>query len=85
MCESKKIGVVAQSTMEAEYFGLLPCAKSIAWLRSMPIEMDFKQQGMTTIYEDNEATIEHTRPGKVTKRNRGTDTYNYETMGSRNM
>lgn len=70
MCESKKIGIVAQSTMEAEYCGLLPCAKSIAWLRSMLSEMNFTQQETTTIYEDNEATIEHVRSGKVTKRNR---------------
>lgn len=46
---------VTNSSAEAEYLALAPCASEIIWIRSMLHEMGIRFQNATTIFCDNEA------------------------------
>ena len=55
--KSKKQKVVALSSAEAEFRGILKGITEILWLRKLLDELDFSQTKPCKLYYDNEATI----------------------------
>lgn len=58
---SKKQPIVTLSTTEAEFVAAASCACQAIWLRRIFKEIQFKQQGATSIYCDNSLTIKLSR------------------------
>jgi hypothetical protein len=58
---SKKQPIVTLSTTEAEFVAATSCACQAIWLRRILEEIQFKQQGATSIYCDNSSTIKLSR------------------------
>ncbi|KAL9369366.1 hypothetical protein Peur_040565 [Populus x canadensis] len=58
---SKKQPIVTLSTTEAEFVAAASCACQAIWLRRILEEIQFKQQGATSIYCDNSSTIKLSR------------------------
>ena len=58
---SKKQPIVTLSTTEAEFVAAASCACQAIWLRRILEEIQFKQQGETSIYCDNSSTIKLSR------------------------
>nr|XP_034896856.1 secreted RxLR effector protein 161-like [Populus alba] len=58
---SKKQPIVTLSTTEAEFVAAASCACQAIWLRRILEEIQFKQQGATSIYCDNNSTIKLSR------------------------
>ncbi|KAK8571246.1 hypothetical protein V6N13_103375 [Hibiscus sabdariffa] len=54
---SKKQQMVALSTCEAEYIADAACTCQAIWLKNILDELNFAQEGPTTIYVDNKSTI----------------------------
>ncbi|KAL4367961.1 hypothetical protein GQ457_05G011320 [Hibiscus cannabinus] len=54
---SKKQQTVALSTCEAEYIAAAACTCQAIWLKNILDELNFAQEGPTTIYVDNKSTI----------------------------
>lgn len=52
---SRKQGVVATSTTDAEYIAAHDAAKEIVWLRQLLEDINFQQQGPTILFCDNAA------------------------------
>jgi hypothetical protein len=55
---SKLQKTTALSSMEAEYMAVSSTSQDVLWLRTLLMELGFKQNGPTTIYEDNKACID---------------------------
>ncbi|KAL9366567.1 hypothetical protein Peur_037766 [Populus x canadensis] len=58
---SKKQPIVTLSTTEVEFVAAASCACQAIWLRRILEEIQFKQQGATSIYCDNSLTIKLSR------------------------
>jgi hypothetical protein len=58
---SKKQPIVTLSTTESEFVAAASCACQAIWLRRILEEIQFKQQGETSIYCDNSSTIKLSR------------------------
>jgi hypothetical protein len=54
---SKKQGVIATSTTEAEYLAASIAAREIVFLRSLWYQLGYDQKSSTILYEDNNACI----------------------------
>ncbi|KAL4377055.1 hypothetical protein GQ457_02G041490 [Hibiscus cannabinus] len=54
---SKKQQMVSLSTCEAEYIAAAACTCQAIWLKNILDELNFAQEGPTTIYVDNKSTI----------------------------
>lgn len=54
---SKRQNIVALSTTEAEYIALSFATREVMWLRQLASEIDNKPLKATTIYCDNQSTI----------------------------
>nr|XP_027082202.1 uncharacterized protein LOC113704502 [Coffea arabica] len=54
---SKKQPIVTLSTTKAEYVATMVCACQVIWLRNIPDNLHFQQEGATTIYCDNSSAI----------------------------
>jgi len=67
---SRRQECAALSTTEAEYMALCAAAKEVAWLRGLLDFMGFRQEGSTTIYQDNQSTIALAENGKVSRRSK---------------
>lgn len=55
---SKRQATVATSTTEAEYIALAEGCQEATWLRSLLREMNYSQRGPTTLYCDNQGSIQ---------------------------
>jgi len=54
---SRKQTSVSLSSTESEYIALGDAAREATWLRNLLETMSFKQDGPTTVYEDNQSAI----------------------------
>jgi len=55
--QSKRQSTVATSTTEAEYMSAFSGTKEVIWLRELLKELGHPQEGITTIWEDNQPCI----------------------------
>ena len=75
---SKRQGCVARSTTEAEYIALSTASQEAVWLRRLLESVLKKQDKPTTLYEDNQGTIELTKNPKFHNRTKHIDvSYHY--------
>jgi hypothetical protein len=70
---SKRQECIALSTTEAEYIALSAASREAIWLRRLLGELGQHQEGATTIYEDNQATIMLSTNAKTGKRTKHID------------
>ena len=59
--KTQKQSIVAQSTTEAEYIGLVTVSREMIWLRGILEDLGHPQEGPTIIREDNIGAIHLTR------------------------
>ena len=71
--ESKTQRTVALSSTEAEYMSLSESAREATWLRLLLNDMNEKQKGSVTIYEDNQGAIALNQNPEHHKRNKHID------------
>ncbi|GMI76894.1 hypothetical protein HRI_001358700 [Hibiscus trionum] len=71
---SKKQQMVALSTYAAEYIAAAECTCQAIWLKNILDELNFAQEGPTTIYVDNNSTISLAKNHVSHSRSKHTDT-----------
>lgn len=71
---SRKQTSVALSSMEAEYVALSEACRELLWLRKLLEDFGFKQQGPTTVFEDNISCIDFTSVDRTSRRSKHIDT-----------
>ena len=54
---SKRQATVALSSTEAEYMALSQTTREAIWLRTLLAELNYPQEGATTLFEDNQSAI----------------------------
>src|SRR6266850_4291524 len=67
---SRKQTVITLSTTEAEYVALLEASCEICWLRSLHLELGFKQEKPTLLWGDNEGTVVMTKDPQFHQRSK---------------
>ena len=70
---SKTQTLTALSSTEAKFIAAVTAAKTAKYIRSVLIELGFKQNEPTPIYEDNKPTIDIVASQKPTERTRHID------------
>ena len=70
---SNRQSVIALSSTEAEYISLCAGAQEATWLRRLLCSVGFKQETPTTMYEDNQGTIQLTKNPKSDSRTKHID------------
>lgn len=71
---SRKQTAISLSSMEAEYVALSEACKELVWLRRLLEEIGVKQNGPTTVYEDNTSCIEFVGVDRQSRRSKHIDT-----------
>lgn len=75
---SKRQACVSRSTTEAEYIALSIACQEAVWLRRLLSDIQMKQCGPSTIFEDNQSAIELSRNPKFHNRTKHIDiSYHY--------
>ena len=75
---SKRQAWVSRSTTEAEYIALSIACQEAVWLRRLLSDIQMKQCGPSTIFEDNQGAIELSRNPKFHNRTKHIDiSYHY--------
>eukprot|EP00253_Pinus_taeda_P025844 PITA_25844 len=54
----KKQSVISLSSAEAEYYGVVETSKEVLWLRQILSKFGFQQQHLTTLWFDNQSSIQ---------------------------
>jgi hypothetical protein len=65
--------IIAQSSTEAEYYGLAEASRELLWIRNFLLEIDQSQVQVKTIYQDNTTTIKIATTETVTDRSKHID------------
>ena len=73
MTSSKKQSLVTRSSAEAELVALDALVYEVTWMRLLLEEMGFKQNGPTTLHQDNEACKKLAEDGKPGQRSRSVE------------
>jgi hypothetical protein len=71
--QSKKQGTVALSTCEAELYATSACIQEVMWLQSLLKELGLKWQPASTVYGDNQSTIEICKNGIIREKTKHVD------------
>ncbi|XP_062704370.1 uncharacterized protein LOC134286722 [Aedes albopictus] len=71
---SAKQSSVSLSSMESEYIALCDAVQEAIWLRRVLEDFGVKQNGPTTIFEDNQACLAFVRSERTTKRSKHIET-----------
>ena len=75
--KSKVQSIVYTSSTEAEFVAAVQAAKIAKYLRSILLELDYKQPGPTVLYEDNQAAILMINLSRPTPQSRHIDTLRF--------
>ena len=65
--------IIAQSSTEAEYYGLAEASRELLWIRNFLLEIEQSQVHVKTIYQDNTTTIKIATTETVTDRSKHID------------
>ena len=65
--------IIAQSSTEAEYYGLAEASRELLWIKNFLIEIEQSQVQVRTIYQDNTTTIKLATADAVTDRSKHID------------
>ena len=70
---SRRQSSVARSTTEAEYIALSNACQESVWLRRLFSDVELKQDGPTTIFEDNQGAIQLSKNPRFHNRSKHID------------
>ena len=65
--------MIAQSSTEAEYYGLAEASRELLWIKNFLLEIEQSQVEVRKIYQDNTTTIKIATSDTVTERSKHID------------